>query len=127
MCRPCELHEKGQRTPQCCLCPVAGGALKPATIPGLWVHAACMQWIPEITAQDFVRMEPIEGVETVQKERWELTCCVCKQRMGAKIQCDCCYAAFHPLCARMAGLHLEMKVRVSVMFGYFRLLSVTFG
>ncbi|KAG1679268.1 hypothetical protein FOA52_009298 [Chlamydomonas sp. UWO 241] len=109
MCRPCELHEKGQRTPQCCLCPVTGGALKPATIPGLWVHAACMQWIPEVQASDFARMEPIEGVESVQKERWELTCCVCKQRMGAKIQCDCCYAAFHPLCARMAGLHLEMR------------------
>jgi hypothetical protein len=57
-------------------------------------------------------MEPIEGIENVQKERWELTCCVCKQRMGAKVQCAVCYSAFHPLCGRMAGLHMEMKEAV---------------
>lgn len=28
--------------------------------------------------------------------------------MGAKIQCTTCYTAYHPLCARMAGLHMEM-------------------
>ena len=28
--------------------------------------------------------------------------------MGATIQCTNCYAAYHPLCARMAGLHMEM-------------------
>lgn len=43
----CALHgcaqEEGGREPQCCLCPVTGGALKPTTEPGLWCHAACMQ------------------------------------------------------------------------------------
>lgn len=48
LCRACELKEEGKPPPQCCLCPVAGGALKPTTIPGLWAHAACMQWIPEV-------------------------------------------------------------------------------
>ncbi|KAF5834664.1 hypothetical protein DUNSADRAFT_8546 [Dunaliella salina] len=28
--------------------------------------------------------------------------------MGAKIQCTSCYTAYHPLCARMAGLQMEM-------------------
>lgn len=37
-----------ERTLQCCLCPVTGGALKPTTIPGLWAHLTCMQWIPEV-------------------------------------------------------------------------------
>ena len=48
LCRACELKEEGKPAPQCCLCPVAGGALKPTTIPGLWCHAACLQWIPEV-------------------------------------------------------------------------------
>ena len=99
----CELREEGQKAPQCCLCPIAGGALKPTgplpRAPGAaasgsdpsppattWCHAACMQWIPEVTTSDFARMEPIIGIETIQKERWELSCCVCRQRMGAKIQ-----------------------------------------
>ncbi len=64
-----------------------GGALKPTTISGLWAHAACMQWIPEVTAVDFTRMEPIDRIQDVQKERWELTCSLCRQKMGAKIQC----------------------------------------
>ena len=33
---------------QCCVCPVAGGALKPTNMRGLWCHSACMQWIPEV-------------------------------------------------------------------------------
>ena len=36
-------------------------------------------------------MEPIDRVRQVQKERWELQCCLCRQRMGAKIQCNACY------------------------------------
>ena len=41
-------------------------------------------------------------------KRWELLCCVCRQRCGAKIQCTSCYTAYHPLCGRMAGLHMEI-------------------
>jgi len=32
-------------------------------------------------------MEPIDNIKGIQRERWELLCTVCKQRMGAKIQC----------------------------------------
>lgn len=48
-------------------------------------------------------MEPVDGVKAIQKERWDLLCCVCKQRMGAKIQCTSCFTAYHPLCGRIAG------------------------
>jgi PHD-zinc-finger like domain len=47
LCRACELKEEGVAAPQCCLCPVVGGALKPTTLGKQWCHAACMQWIPE--------------------------------------------------------------------------------
>ena len=36
---------------QCCVCPVAGGALKQTTVRGLWCHSACLQWIPEVRSE----------------------------------------------------------------------------
>ena len=56
-----------------------------------------------------MKMEPVSRIERIQKERWELNCCFCKQKMGAKIQCTACYTSYHPLCARIAGMHMEMK------------------
>ena len=110
LCRACE-HTGGavSETPLCCLCPVEGGALKPTTIPSLWAHSACCQWIPETTVLDIERMEPIDNIANIQKERWTLLCTVCKQRMGAKIQCchPGCYIAYHPLCARATGLYMD--------------------
>lgn len=63
----------------------------------------------QVTVGDPARMEPIKRVTHIQKERWELPCSLCKQKMGAKIQCLQCYSTYHPLCARMAGLHMEMQ------------------
>ena len=74
----CVLQEEGGKAPQCCLCPVSGGALKRTTDDGLWCHAACMQWIPEVTVEDITRMEPVSHIKSIQKERWDLLCCVCK-------------------------------------------------
>eukprot|EP00967_Tisochrysis_lutea_P147703 scaffold281048_cov22-Tisochrysis_lutea.AAC.3 len=37
-----------------------------------------------------------------------LACHASSVQMGAKIQCTSCYTAYHPLCARMAGLQMEM-------------------
>ena len=109
LCRACELREAGDPAPQCCLCPVQGGALKPTTLPGVWCHVACMQWTPEVTVVDVDRMEPIANIKSVQTERWELTCSICKQSMGAGIQCTECFTAYHPLCARMAGYYMEIR------------------
>jgi hypothetical protein len=55
LCRSCELKEPGAPEPQCCLCPLTGGGLKPTTLPGMWAHAACMQWIPEVTCLEPLR------------------------------------------------------------------------
>ena len=197
-------QEEGAPPPQCCLCPVSGGALKPAEGDGLWCHVTCMQWVPEVTVGDTGTMEPVLHVRSIVRDRWELMCCFCKcapptrrpcpacpcraaipallgcahaasqgsrrrvhsfrpertrtrnlscaepaaaavaagpvlhagtrhttgrlgraragapavrsdpalplrrQRVGAKIQCTSCYTAYHPLCARIAGLHMEI-------------------
>lgn len=56
-------------------------------------------------------MEPVMEVEKVPKNRWNLTCYICSQKMGACIQCGNtrCYEAFHVTCARRARLFLKMK------------------
>lgn len=77
-----DAQEEGQEGPQCCLCPVSGGALKRTTEPGLWCHAACMQWIPEVTVEDLNRMEPVSHIKSIQKERWDLNCSVCRQSLS---------------------------------------------
>ena len=102
--------------PQCAFCPVKGGALKPAAVaPGAepqWVHLFCSQWIPEtyIKSGDTERMEPVQGVPNVGKPRRNLVCAVCKTKSGACIQCNhgFCTTGFHPMCARNAGLLMEM-------------------
>ncbi len=81
MCPALHLQEEGTQ-PQCCLCPVEGGALKPTTIPGLWCHAACMQWIPEVAVEDVSKMEPVTHIKNIQRERWELLCTICRWDRG---------------------------------------------
>ncbi|CAG9464975.1 unnamed protein product [Pedinophyceae sp. YPF-701] len=112
VCRVCEEFggpARGRYEAQCCLCPVEGGARKPTTIEGLWCHATCLQWVPEVSVKDVVNMEPVRNIEGIQRERWDMKCSLCKQTMGVKIQCHCCFTAFHPLCARMAGLRMEVQ------------------
>ncbi|KAK6511109.1 nuA3 HAT complex component nto1 [Arthrobotrys musiformis] len=84
------------------------------TDSSLWSHLLCAVWIPEITISNMVYMEPVEGVELVPKSRWKLHCYICKQRMGACIQCSnkSCYLAFHVTCARKAKLFLSMRQQV---------------
>lgn len=68
-------------------------------------------WIPEVSLGNHTFMEPVMDAERVPKNRWKLVCYLCDQRMGACIQCadKHCYEAFHPTCARRAGLYLRMK------------------
>lgn len=104
-CRP----DAPKTRPPCCLCPVTSGVLKKTT-DGRWAHLMCAMWIPETCVADVKRMEPVDGVNAVSKERWRLTCSVCKVPYGACIQCsvNSCKTAFHPLCARSAGLYMEV-------------------
>ena len=112
LCTACE-ETGGSASEQkrCAMCPVEGGAMKPTSVPGLWAHLACCQWIPETCVLDVKAMQPIDRLRHIQRERWELLCTICKQRHGAKVQCehDGCYLAFHPLCARASGFFMEVQ------------------
>lgn len=67
-----------------------------------------LQWIPELGVVSTEVMEPIQGIEGINRDRWHLNCTICKQKVGAKVQCSKCYTAFHPLCGRVRGLTMEM-------------------
>ncbi|MCD7457429.1 Mn(2+) transporter atx2 [Datura stramonium] len=96
--------------PPCCLCPVIGGAMKPTT-DGRWAHLACAIWIPETCLSDIKKMEPIDGLSRIRKDRWRLLCSICGVPYGACIQCSnhTCRVAYHPLCARAAGFCVELE------------------
>ncbi|KIW83383.1 hypothetical protein Z517_02628 [Fonsecaea pedrosoi CBS 271.37] len=108
LCRKCQLV--GNSRPSCIFCPNEGGAFK-QTNNSKWAHLFCAFWIPEVTIGNPSLMEPITDVEKVPTSRWKLTCYICKQEMGASIQCSDgrCYEPFHLTCARQAGLFLQMK------------------
>uniref|UniRef100_A0A2P2L8Y3 Histone-lysine N-methyltransferase ATX2 n=1 Tax=Rhizophora mucronata TaxID=61149 RepID=A0A2P2L8Y3_RHIMU len=108
----CNLCRPGapESPPPCCLCPVTGGAMKQTT-DGRWAHLACAIWIPETCLSDVKRMEPIDGLNRINKDRWKLLCSICGVAYGACIQCsnNSCRVAYHALCARAAGLCVELE------------------
>ncbi|KAL6859578.1 hypothetical protein J3F83DRAFT_768725 [Trichoderma novae-zelandiae] len=108
LCRKCQLCGRG--IPTCIFCPNTDGAFK-QTNSSKWAHLLCAMWIPEVSLGNHTFMEPVMDVEKVPKTRWKLTCYICRQRMGACIQCGNknCYQAFHVTCARRARLFLKMK------------------
>ena len=108
LCRKCQLV--GSARPSCIFCPNEGGAFK-QTNNSKWAHLFCATWIPEVNIGNPSLMEPITDVEKVPPGRWKLNCYICRQGMGASIQCSDarCYEAFHLTCARQAGLYLRMK------------------
>ncbi len=108
LCRKCQLIGRG--TPTCIFCPNTDGAFK-QTNASRWSHLLCAIWIPEVSLGNTTFMEPVMDVEKVPKQRWKLTCYLCRQKMGACIQCGNknCFVAFHVTCARRAKLFLKMK------------------
>jgi len=108
LCRRCMISKK--RKVRCLFCPSTTGAFK-QTDNGLWSHVLCALWIPELWFASAGHMEPVEGFDSIPKGRWKLNCYICKEKMGACIQCANrnCFTAFHPTCARRAGLFMEMK------------------
>ncbi|KAL9242503.1 hypothetical protein vseg_016495 [Gypsophila vaccaria] len=108
----CKLCREGapEPTPPCRLCPIIGGAMKPTT-DGHWAHLACAIWIPETCLSDVKKMEPIDGLRRINKDRWKLVCSICHIPYGACIQCSnpTCRVAYHPLCARVSGLCVELE------------------
>lgn len=108
LCRKCQLCGRG--IPTCVFCPNTDGAFKQTT-SSKWAHLLCSMWIPEISLGNHTFMEPVMDVEKVPKTRWKLNCYICRQKMGACIQCSNknCYQAFHVTCARRSRLYLKMK------------------
>eukprot|EP00854_Cymbomonas_tetramitiformis_P016906 gene16906-20089_t len=58
--------------PQCCLCPVIGGAMKPCVQDGLWAHVNCAFWIPEVTFGDTQVYEPVSSLSRIHVDRWAM-------------------------------------------------------
>ncbi|KAI9045423.1 putative PHD finger domain protein [Aspergillus affinis] len=108
LCRKCQLIGRG--SVNCIFCPNTEGAFK-QTPSSKWSHLLCAVWIPEVSIGNPSLMEPITDVEKVPRSRWKLHCYICRQRMGASIQCSNknCFVAFHVTCARRAQLYLKMK------------------
>ncbi|KAJ6130162.1 hypothetical protein N7512_002942 [Penicillium capsulatum] len=114
LCRKCQLLGRG--TTNCIFCPNIEGAFKQTT-SSKWAHLLCSFWIPEVSIGNPSLMEPVTDVEKVPRGRWKLLCYICKQKMGASIQCSNknCFVAFHVSCARRAQLYLKMKIGHGLM------------
>lgn len=111
LCRKCMLSRS--HPVDCVFCASQTGAFKQLD-NSLWSHVVCAMWIPEVYFANPIYMEPIEGIGGVPKNRWKLTCYICKQRVGACIQCGNknCFQAYHVTCAKRAGLHMELAFGV---------------
>lgn len=105
VCRTCALGIR----PPCVLCPTRGGAMKSTRSGQKWTHVSCALWVPEVSIGCVEKMEPITKISQIPPSRWALTCCLCRERMGACIQCSvkACKRAYHVTCAFENSL--EMK------------------
>lgn len=108
LCRRC-LISRNSKSP-CLFCPSTTGAFK-QTDTGAWSHVICALWINELYFANPIYMEPVEGVEAIPKGRWRLVCYICRQRMGACIQCSNrnCFQLYHVTCARRSELYMQAK------------------
>ncbi|XP_078601857.1 protein Jade-3-like isoform X3 [Branchiostoma floridae x Branchiostoma japonicum] len=105
VCRTCALGI----SPTCLLCPKKGGAMKSTRSGTKWCHVSCALWVPEVSIGVPEKMEPVCKISQIPPSRWDLICCLCRERTGAPIQCvvTTCKVAFHVTCAFQNGL--EMK------------------
>lgn len=105
LCRTCSMGKK----PDCVLCPNKGGAMKSTRSGTKWAHVSCALWIPEVSIGSVDRMEPITKISNIPTSRWALNCILCRERVGACIQCSVktCKTAYHVTCAFQHGLEMR--------------------
>ncbi|KAI1715477.1 PHD-zinc-finger like domain-containing protein [Ditylenchus destructor] len=108
LCRRCQLSPSVPV--RCVLCPYTSGAFK-QTSDGAWAHVICVLWLNEVHFANTVFLEPVEGVEFTLKRRCKLRCLVCKNKVGACLQCSkkSCTRSFHVTCAYFSGMHMAVK------------------
>lgn len=115
LCRTCTDRARSNYIikPKCLMCPWPGSALRKTT-DHRWVHSLCAHMISE-TAITFSPSDPNDLVDvcTLHSDRAKLRCVLCRTEHarggGYPMQCTSklCPVAFHPLCARAAGWHLD--------------------
>ena len=76
-----------------------------------FAHLFCCQWVPETYVGDADIMQPICGVGSVSKERWRMTCGLCRKREGACIQCS------HGERDRVTARHAERAIYMQCSHG----------
>ncbi|TKY74324.1 Jade-1 protein [Spatholobus suberectus] len=92
---------------ECALCGGTTGAFRKSS-DGQWVHAFCAEWVFESTFKRG-QIDAVEGMETVPKG--VDICCICHRKHGVCMKCcyGHCQTTFHPLCARSAGLYMNVR------------------
>nr|GMD34562.1 histone-lysine N-methyltransferase ATX4-like [Ipomoea batatas] len=105
----CNACKNPSLNPECCLCPVKGGALKPCDVKPFWVHVICAWFRPEMYFPSD-KMEPALGLMRVPPKTFQQTCQICNQTHGACVQCCKCSNTYHIPCAFRAGFSLEMML-----------------
>ncbi|XP_044746979.1 PHD finger protein rhinoceros [Coccinella septempunctata] len=105
LCCTCNLAIR----PKCVLCPNKGGAMKCTRSGQKWAHVSCALWIPEVSIGCVEKMEPITKISSIPASRWALICVLCRERVGACIQCSVktCKTAYHVTCAFKHGLEMR--------------------
>ncbi|XP_044271530.1 PHD finger protein rhinoceros [Tribolium madens] len=105
LCCTCNLSKR----PKCVLCPNKGGAMKCTRSGQKWAHVSCALWIPEVSIGCVEKMEPITKISSIPQSRWALICVLCRERVGACIQCSVktCKTAYHVTCAFKHGLEMR--------------------
>ncbi|TDH68198.1 hypothetical protein CCR75_003234 [Bremia lactucae] len=103
LCQACEYATSApspRPTPQCAVCPIAGGALRLTDQRDVWCHLLCINWIPELYHSLSGAMDEAVQISLLDKSRSTLRCLICGLRGGC-IQCVSgrCAKAFHVLCA----------------------------
>jgi hypothetical protein len=56
------------------VCVWTGGALKPSTLMGLWVHITCGWFVPEVRFKDAAKMEPADGLIDINLSTFHQVC-----------------------------------------------------
>lgn len=108
LCNPCS---RGILSPPCCLCPNKGGAMKRIKDSYEWIHVICAWWVPEVKIEDVRYIERITK-DKIPPSRWNLSCSVCREKIGACVQCSVkrCVRAYHITCAVKEGLEMKTVV-----------------